>query len=132
MSDKRFVTAVNCMDGRVQLPVISWLKQEYHAEYIDMITEPGPIKILAENKPEYLVDSLKKRIEISVLKHGSTAIAVIGHFDCAGNPVEKEIQKQQIEKSIIRIESWGFNRPVIGLWVDENWKVHKVFSQTYV
>jgi len=37
-----FCTAVNCMDGRVQLPVINYLKERFSANYVDMITEPGP------------------------------------------------------------------------------------------
>jgi carbonic anhydrase len=126
MTGKKFVTAINCMDGRVQLPVIVWMKQQFNAEYVDMITEPGPIKILAENTPDHLIDSLKKRVEISVVKHASTGIAIIGHFDCAGNPVEKETQIHQIKTSVKIIQSWDFDRPVVGLWVDDQWKVHQI------
>lgn len=126
MSIKKFVTAVNCMDGRVQLPVIDWMKKECNATFVDMITEPGPIKILAENKPYALIDSLKKRIEISVIKHASTCIAIIGHFDCAGNPVGRETQIEQIRTSVKKIQSWGFGVPVIGLWIDDNWIIKKI------
>jgi len=126
MSEKKFVTAINCMDGRVQLPVIDWMKKEYTADFVDMITEPGPNKILAEKKPSDLIESLKKRVEISVIKHASTNIAIVGHFDCAGNPVENETQLNQIKKSVKTIQSWGLNIPVIGLWIDDLWTVHKI------
>jgi hypothetical protein len=126
MSTKKFVTAINCMDGRVQLPVIEWLKNQYVVDYVDMITEPGPIKILAENTPRPLIDSLRSRVEVSVLKHASSCIAVVGHMDCAGNPVGKEIQIQQIIASIKRIRDWKLPIPVIGLWVNEHWTVERV------
>lgn len=126
MITKKFVTAINCMDGRVQLPVITWMVQQFEADCVDMITEPGPIKILAENKPDALIESLRKRVEMSVKKHGSTCLAIIGHFDCAGNPVEKETQIDQIYASLKTIHSWGFAIPVIGLWVDEQWTVHRI------
>jgi hypothetical protein len=126
MITNKFVTAINCMDGRVQLPVIEWMKKEYNADFVDMITEPGPNKILAENESCALIDSLKKRVEISVLKHASTCIAIVGHFDCAGNPVGKEKQIEQIRKSVKIIQSWGFKVPVIGLWIDDNWSVYKI------
>ncbi|MCD4772407.1 MAG: hypothetical protein K8R41_03370 [Bacteroidales bacterium] len=119
----KFVTAINCMDGRVQLPAIEWLKNKYNAEYIDMITEPGPIKILDEDKNLCLVESIKNRIDVSVNKHLSRVIAIIGHYDCAGNPVEKEVQIKQIENSIKKVSSWNFNADIIGLWIDENWEV---------
>ncbi|MBN1860391.1 MAG: hypothetical protein JW840_02895 [Candidatus Thermoplasmatota archaeon] len=126
MSTKKFVTAVNCMDGRVQLPVIEWMKNHYAVDYVDMITEPGPIKILAENTPRVLIDSLRSRVKVSVGKHASTCIAVVGHIDCAGNPVGKETQIEQITASVKRIQDWKLPTPVIGLWVDEQWTVERV------
>jgi carbonic anhydrase len=127
MSTKKFVTAINCMDGRVQLPVIEWMKTHTNADFVDMITEPGPNKILAENNDSHLLQSLKKRVEISVTKHASSQIAVIGHFDCAGNPVNKTLQLQQLKEAILTIQAWGFQVPVIGLWIDDQWTVHQVF-----
>ncbi len=121
-----FVTAINCMDGRIQIPVIDWLKKEYKADYVDMITEPGPNKILSENKDQFLIDSIKKRVEISVKKHQSRLIATIGHHDCAGNPVDKELKIKQINTAIKIIKSWEFGVQVIGLWVNENWQVERV------
>jgi carbonic anhydrase len=122
----KFVMAINCMDGRTQIPVIEWLKKEYGANYVDVITEPGPNKILAENKDRFYIDSIKRRVEISVKKHHSKVIAIIGHYDCARNPVAKEIQLTQIKDSIKAIKSWRFDVHVVGLWVDENWQVSKV------
>lgn len=123
MSEGKFATAINCMDGRTQLPVNSWMKKEYGVDYVDTITEPGPNKILAENSE---VESIRKRVLISVNKHGSKHIAIVGHYDCAGNPVDKPMQLGHIKNAIKTIESWGLKANVIGLWVDENWKVYKV------
>ncbi len=41
ISHGTFATAINCMDGRVQLPVIAYLKSKYVVDYVDAITEPG-------------------------------------------------------------------------------------------
>ena len=37
-----FCTAINCMDGRVQLPVIRFLQERFKVDYVDVISEPGP------------------------------------------------------------------------------------------
>lgn len=126
MNEKKFVTAINCIDGRVQIPIIEWLKHEYKADYVDMITEPGPNKILSEQRFGLDTPSIKKKVEISLKKHNSKIIAVVGHHDCAGNSADKQIQMRQIKDSIDTIKSWGFNVQIIGLWIDENWKVHKI------
>ncbi len=125
MKGKSFVTAINCMDGRVQLPVINWLKREYKVDYVDMITEPGPNRILAENKDQNAIESIKNRVKISVEEHGSRLIAVAGHFACAGNPVEKETQLLQLAEAMKTISTWGFGVEVITLWVDKNWEVQQ-------
>ena len=129
MSQMKFATAINCMDGRTQLPVIAYLKAKCRVDYVDLVTEAGPIKILADRKDRVLLDSIKRRVEISVGKHESRYIAVVGHFDCAGNPVSKETQTRQIRKSIKTVQSWGFKCEILGLWIDENWTVHEVSEE---
>ena len=125
-NNKTFVTAINCMDGRVQKPVYDYLQGKYNADYVDMITEAGPSKVLAEAKDVFLLKALKEKIEISVKKHGSKAVAVIGHFDCAGNPVDKTAQIEDITSAINTLKKWDFDVEYIGLWVGEDWKVSEV------
>lgn len=121
-----FATTINCMDGRTQIPTIEYMKKKYGVDYVDMITEPGPIKILSENKDTSLLGSIRRRVEVSVLKHGSRHIAIVGHHDCAGNPVDKDTQLDQIARSIGTVRSWGFGVEMVGLWIDESWKVQEV------
>jgi len=114
------------MDGRVQIPVTEWLKRKYSVDYVDMITEPGPNKILSENRDRTMIESIKKRVEISVVKHNSKLVAIVGHHDCAGNPVEKDTQLKQILSAKKTVETWNFDVKIIGIWVDENWEVCEV------
>ena len=126
MTEKRFATAINCMDGRVQLPVIEWLKRRYSVDYVDMITEPGPERLLAEGKDPTAIESIQRRLEISVNRHNSDLVAIVGHHDCAGNPADKATQREQILSAIKTVRSWHPEVNVTGLWVDESWTVHKV------
>ncbi len=124
----KFATVITCMDGRIQLPVLNWIIENYDIDYPDVITEAGPIKIIAENEEAEVIEAIKKRMDISIHKHHSKHIFVVGHYDCAGNPQPEEIQLEQIEKSIKRIKEWGYAKEkIIGLWVDENWEVKRVF-----
>jgi hypothetical protein len=90
-----------------------------------MITEPGIDKILAEGNKE-LISWIKVKIKISVKKHNSKVIAIVGHADCAGNPVEKEKHIEQIKKGMKIIKLMKLNVKIIGLWVNENWQVEVV------
>jgi hypothetical protein len=122
----KFCTAINCMDGRTQIPVIEYLNKKYDSNFVDMITEPGPIKYLAEQDNEVIINSINSRINISISKHGSKNIAVVGHHDCAGNPISKEEQIKQILKSVEYLKSKFTDIKIIGLWVNENWEVEEI------
>ena len=121
-----FCTAINCMDGRVQLPVINYLMKRFDAEYVDSITEPGPVKILAEQADPILLDSILKRVSISTGKHGSKFIAICAHADCAGNPVDDQTQKQQLIDAVKTLQDKCSNVEIIKLWIDENWDVQEL------
>ncbi|MDQ7053130.1 MAG: hypothetical protein Q9P14_09635 [candidate division KSB1 bacterium] len=121
-----FCTAINCMDGRVQLPVIRYLQQRFGVEYVDTITEPGPNRILAERTNAALVQSILTRLNISVEKHGSRGIAVVGHHDCAGNPASREEQVQHIAQAVEFLRGQYAGMEIIGLWANERWQVEEV------
>ncbi len=121
-----FVTTVNCMDGRVQLPVINYLRERYDVPYVDSVTEAGPVRVLAEEGESFEKASILRRVDISVNMHGSKVIAVAAHVDCAGNPADDETQREQLEKSVALITESFPGTKVLGLWVDAEWSVSEL------
>lgn len=121
-----FCTAINCMDGRVQLPVIHYLRQRFGVDYVDTITEPGPNRILAEGTPPERLQSILERLRISVENHGSRSIAVVGHHDCAGNPAPREQQLKHLQQALAFLRERYPDMQIIALWVDNNWQVQEV------
>lgn len=96
-----FFTSVGCMDGRSECTIAKWGRGKFGVKYADAITEAGMVGLLAHNPSEDLLASVKKKITISVDKHGSKNIVISGHEDCAGNPVENEKHKKDILQSAI-------------------------------
>lgn len=121
------------MDGRVQLPVIQYLQRHFNAEYVDTITEPGPNRILADEKADSSVrQNILDRTIISIERHASVGIAIIGHYDCAGNPVSDATQIAQIKQATQVLRQQFEDMTIIGLWVDENWNVHNITASENV
>ncbi|MDI6698265.1 MAG: hypothetical protein QME85_04945 [Candidatus Saccharicenans sp.] len=129
MSEKRFVTAINCMDGRVQDCVSRWLKNLYRADYVDVITAPGPVRILASGEPEFMLASIQSCLTTSVEKHRSPAVAVVAHHDCAGNPLPREQQFEQLLQAGQKLRLLFPDLDIRLLWVDENWQVQEIKTQ---
>ena len=126
MSNAKFVTTVNCMDGRTQIPVNTYLKKKYSADYVDTITEAGPNLILAEGKPVDLLQSILNRLKISIEAHQSVGVAIVGHHDCAANSASRDDQVLQIQQAINRLSPHCEGLEIIGLWVDSHWEVHQI------
>lgn len=118
LSGQKFATAINCIDGRVQMPVFNWMDLHCQVQYVDMITEPGADKILVSGSQSDIY-SIKRKIDVSISGHQSTAIAIVGHHDCLGNPVSREEHFDFIKRSISVIESWEYWVRLIGLYVNE-------------
>ena len=120
MAEGKFATSVSCMDGRIQIPLTKWIKDNHSIDFVDVITEPGIDRMVAENLD---LESIKNKVGISINAHKSELIVVSGHYDCAGNPVSDEEHISQIRKGVEVISSWGLNVKVVGIWVDDSWNV---------
>lgn len=122
MGHGKFVTVINCIDGRVQFPVLTWMKEKMNADYVDSVTAPGVDKVLCEGPAEE-VESIKKKVLVSTGGHHSNAIAIVGHYDCAANPGPKEQHVEQVKKCVEVVKGWQLPVRILGLWVGETWEV---------
>ena len=124
-----FCTAVNCMDGRVQLPVIEYLRKRLGVPYVDSVTEARPGLSLSEEPSGSVTESIVKRVEVSTEGHGSNVIAVVAHWDCTRNPGDEETQRGQLLASVDLLAGRFPKVTVMGLWVDESWRVREVTNR---
>ena len=85
MNSFRFGTAINCIDGRTQQVVIDHMKQNYNIDGVDMVTFPGADGLFSNGDHSEEIALIRRAVSISIEKHGSRIIAVVGHYDCAGN-----------------------------------------------
>ena len=120
----KFATVINCMDGRVQEPVNNWMKERTGAEYIDVITEAGPDRILASTATASRL--ILERILISRDKHDSKDLAVVAHHDCAGNPVTREQHLADLKRAARILSTWNLEMKLLLLWVNSDWKVEMI------
>ena len=123
-----FGTVINCMDGRTQLPALEHLRHHLEVDYVDSITEAGPVRILAAEPDSALAESILSRVKISTEQHGSRSVAIVAHHDCAGNPVPKDTQLDQLDLAVRFVAAQCPGICVLGLWIDETWSVTHVCS----
>lgn len=123
MTQKR-AACLNCIDGRVQLPVIQWIKDNYGMDHIDMITEPGIDGFLSDNANP--IDEINRKVSISIEKNNASIIFIVGHHDCKGNPVSEADHRDHILLAADRLKKRFSEMTVIGLWVNSQWEVERL------
>ena len=116
-------TCLNCMDGRVQLPVLHWIKENYRVDFVDVITEAGMDQVLSNQQD---IHEVLRSIAVSVNINKSTRLFVVGHYDCRGNPVEENVHRQEIKSAVKRLKEHWPNHEIVGLWVNKEWQVELV------
>jgi len=122
----KFGTAINCIDGRTQEPVIDFMKQKYGIDGVDMVTFPGVDGVLSSIGNFNTIALIRNAVSISVERHGSRIIAVVGHFDCAGNPGNREHHYAHIRKAVQQVSSWNFDAKIVGFYVNDKWQIEEV------
>jgi hypothetical protein len=117
------------MDGRVQLPVIEYLRKRLGVPYVDSVTEPAPVRELCDDPSGAVSESILRRVTVSVEKHGSQVVSVVAHADCTGNQADEEKQREQLFESVNLIAERFPAVTVVGLWVNESWRVSEVTNR---
>jgi hypothetical protein len=114
------------MDGRVQIPVIEFLRERFGVDNVDIVSESGPVLYLSEHKDSEEAKSIIRRVNISIDAHDSQGIAIIAHESCAGNPSSGALQRKQLYKAVTYTATLYPGKEVVGLWVDDDWKVNEI------
>lgn len=121
MTEEPFALVLNCVDGRVQRPLLSWIREELSLEKADYLTLPGPDGAFAEGGAEL---ERARRLAGFLSEHRRhTCLVVAGHHDCLGNPVADEAHRRQIEAAARTAHGWGLTPRTIGAWIGEGWTV---------
>lgn len=118
-----YTIVINCVDGRVQTPVLEWMKRELPGELVHAVNEPGPDGSLAGGEGAARIEGIVDLLATQTTVH---AIAVAAHHDCLGNPVDAETHRDQLARAVERVAGWGHADRVLGLWVDDAWEVNLV------
>ena len=141
MAHGKFILVIDCMDGRVQPLSRAIVDKHFGPDYlVDNVALAGPDGLLAiadANLPSAgpitptntIIEAIQKEIAISLDKHGAFGVVLIGHQDCAGNPVEEAQHLADIKKSVDWIKRTMQNQglpamPVLGAYAfmaDDGW-----------
>lgn len=123
-----FATCLDCADGRTKEPVLAWARKNIGVQWVDILTRAGMDGVLVSDLHPALVEDLRNQLGILLEKHHSKHILVVGHCECAGNPVSEDEHRTCIKQACEVVCSWNLPEgiEVVGLLVNSTWEVEVV------
>lgn len=125
MTQPVYGAVINCIDGRVQGVVIDYLRKRWNVEYVDVITEVAPERVLAERADSQGVARLRSHVLSSLKQQQSPRVAIAAHSGCESNPVPENVQRKHLEAATAWLVTEFRQAEVTGLWVDRDGKIHE-------
>lgn len=119
MSHHTFATVANCIDGRTQKAAQDWARDYFGVQFVDSVNRPGMDRVMAEEED---IGAIYNEVEVS-RRHGSRKLAVVGHYDCAGNPVDEANHRVHIRQAALRFQERFPDMHIVGIWIGETWTV---------
>jgi hypothetical protein len=105
------------MEGIITLPVVKAVQQYFKSSLVDMITEPGPVGILADHPDSLVSEQIYARLELPIEMHKSNGVAIVAHAGCLANPKKDTQQLDDLRASRDEIVRRFPDTDVICLWV---------------
>ncbi|HDS29131.1 MAG TPA: hypothetical protein ENN96_01460 [Candidatus Acetothermia bacterium] len=121
-----FCTVIDCMDGRVQRSVLEYMTARFGVPYVDTVTAPGPNGILSRRDDAAALQAILRCVDVSIRKHNTVGVAVVGHYDCGGNPGDRSHQDADTREAVRYLREKYPHMVVIGLWVDASQNVEEL------
>lgn len=134
MQQPTFATALNCIDGRAQAAVESWMRENIGVDHIDQISEPGVDRLLADGDTS-IMGPIRSKVGLSVQQNESQVVVIVGHNNYTDAPESvryisgygcADTHRGDIHRAINRVASWKIPAHILGIRLDEQWKVEVV------
>lgn len=117
-SNKNLAVGLFCVDWRLHQPevdIVGKVREHLGVEVIDVQSIPGPDGILKAGR-EGDRDAVLGWFKLLIGAHHPSTLAVIGHYDCAGNRADDAVHDSN-SKEVVEFlkKETGFEGPIVAL-----------------
>lgn len=113
---------INCIDVTNRLPVIEFLKFVWKTEWVVVISDAAPEKVLSERKDTQAIEHIHKTIQASLKNREKVHLAVVSHHGCFINKDGEFEKRDMLHKAVEYLKSKYSEAEVMGIWVDKEGK----------
>jgi hypothetical protein len=130
---KKYAVAVVCADGRLHQDEVHFnkaLKEHLGVDLVDVLAVAGPDGVMKPGR-EGEAEALAKNLQVLIGAHHPVSIAFVGHYNCAGNPVEDAQHDKDVQDLMARMdEMLSFDGDLVSMMAtyksDTEWPLKEV------
>jgi 5-(carboxyamino)imidazole ribonucleotide mutase len=115
---------INCMDGYMQIPIVSYSKKHYGILNTYFLTIPKPSFLAPENHDSMLAKELLQHLSVLRLEYRLKTIALVTR-DEKGNET-KHAKLATLKKAVQTLAELHQGIRVVGLWMDSQGAIQEV------
>jgi len=113
-------TVINCIDGDAQLPALRFFNNAWKTDWVDLITEAAPEKLLSEGTDTTAIGHLFRNILESLDGQSEKRLAIVSHATCSCCVASKDAKLEMLRKSGRYLVKQFPDVKVAGIWLDRN------------
>jgi len=125
-SNVNYGTVINCIDAPIRLPVIEFLKFVWKVQWVIVINEAAPEKVLSEGKDAQAIEHIHQNIRASLGNQAQKRLAIVSHYGCNLNKAGDVEKKGMLRKAVDYLKNKYSGVEVLGIWVDKEGKPSNV------
>jgi hypothetical protein len=130
---KKLAIAITCSDWRLHQDGVRYNKQLAEmlgADGVDLVVVPGPDAIYKEEHAEKL-KTVADAAALLAKAHNAGSIAIVGHYKCAGNPVEDQQHDEDTAAAAQTLRATlDFSGPIVAVSTvyhdDSKWSLKEI------
>lgn len=123
-------TLVNCIDGTVQVSAIDFVRKIWNVQWVDVVTDGAPERILSDAKCGGQADHIHTNIETSLCDQRTQRLAIAAHSGCDINEEPDDRKIEMLRLAVNHLKHRYTNAQVIGIWIDHKGLPSSVSCET--
>jgi hypothetical protein len=118
---------INCMDGYMQLPIISYTDKHYGILHSWFLTVPKLSCLIAENPKSKPAQELPKSLPVLMLENKIKTVGLVSRDNTEGQT--ERSQQSLLNTAVQSIAKLHRGIKVVGLWMDSKSVIQEVSHQ---
>jgi len=123
---------INCMDGQMQLPIVSYTEKHFGILHTCFLTVAKPSYLIAEKRDSRQAQDLLQNLLVLMLENRPKTIVLVAHHNPADVTETDWMQLKHLDDAVQFLAGLHRSVEVVGLWMDAHGTIQERTRSTLI